>query len=238
MLFEHPPAVGSLGPLDPFSPTDGAFLDYVNSGMVPTGGEFTESAAEPSTSALHPSAEGMVPGPEDLFSFPAIAPPSAYTLGPTPVRMIDMLPAQPRTFLLHPAPILPAELYPMEPPPAFPAHDFAHQSLAMAEGWHGQLLEAAPLQHAAALFPGPSMPSLASPGGALAFHAMPPPPPTHAQFIFHDGPPTPSVWPAGPQGTFAGAFELSTGQFYYGTEHPRLRTPQACEPCRQRKAKV
>ena len=38
--------------------------------------------------------------------------------------------------------------------------------------------------------------------------------------------------------TLAGSLDPSTGIFYRTPEHPRLRTAQACEKCRTRKAKV
>lgn len=41
-----------------------------------------------------------------------------------------------------------------------------------------------------------------------------------------------------PRLTFAGNLDPSTGIFYRTPEHPRLRTAQACEKCRTRKAKV
>ncbi len=42
----------------------------------------------------------------------------------------------------------------------------------------------------------------------------------------------------GPRLTLAGSLDPSTGIFYRTPEHPRLRTAQACEKCRTRKAKV
>ncbi|PFH48169.1 hypothetical protein AMATHDRAFT_87287 [Amanita thiersii Skay4041] len=41
----------------------------------------------------------------------------------------------------------------------------------------------------------------------------------------------------GPRMTLAGSLDPSTGIFYRTPEHPRLRTAQACEKCRTRKAK-
>lgn len=38
--------------------------------------------------------------------------------------------------------------------------------------------------------------------------------------------------------TLAGSLDPATGIFYRTPEHPRLRTAQACEKCRTRKAKV
>lgn len=43
---------------------------------------------------------------------------------------------------------------------------------------------------------------------------------------------------AGPRLTLAGSLDPTTGIFYRTPEHPRLRTAQACEKCRTRKAKV
>ncbi|KAJ7171186.1 hypothetical protein C8R46DRAFT_1087911, partial [Mycena filopes] len=48
-------------------------------------------------------------------------------------------------------------------------------------------------------------------------------------------PPAPA--PA-PRITLAGSLDPTTGIFYRTPEHPRLRTAQACEKCRTRKAKV
>lgn len=39
-------------------------------------------------------------------------------------------------------------------------------------------------------------------------------------------------------GALAGSLDLSTGTFYNTQEHPRMRTAQACDACRTRKAKV
>jgi hypothetical protein len=41
-----------------------------------------------------------------------------------------------------------------------------------------------------------------------------------------------------PRITLAGSLDPATGIFYRTPEHPRLRTAQACEKCRARKAKV
>jgi hypothetical protein len=41
-----------------------------------------------------------------------------------------------------------------------------------------------------------------------------------------------------PRWTLAGSLDPTTGIFYRAPEHPRLRTAQACEKCRTRKAKV
>jgi hypothetical protein len=46
-----------------------------------------------------------------------------------------------------------------------------------------------------------------------------------------DDPPVPRI-------TLAGSLDPTTGIFYRTPEHPRLRTAQACEKCRARKAKV
>jgi hypothetical protein len=239
MLFESYPAV--YGPLDAFSPVDSAFLDYGAGGSSQPGAE--PSPAPPLQHA--PPYMYAAPMMACADNLPGFAPgPAAHHSGYTFVqahggaRTFDMLPAQPRMIRLHhPAPSIPAELYPMEPP-AFAPHEYAH-SLPLAESWHGPLLDGTPLAPAAPYFHHPSVSPLPSPGGSLSFHHMAPPPPhQHAQFMLQEGSSTPPVWATSPQGSFAGAFELSTGQFYYGTEHPRLRTPQACEPCRQRKAKV
>ncbi|KAJ7653071.1 hypothetical protein DFH06DRAFT_525306 [Mycena polygramma] len=61
--------------------------------------------------------------------------------------------------------------------------------------------------------------------------------------------PAPNQWPSGgqwpfdapdppPRITLAGSLDPTTGIFYRTPEHPRLRTAQACEKCRSRKAKV
>jgi hypothetical protein len=41
-----------------------------------------------------------------------------------------------------------------------------------------------------------------------------------------------------PRITIGGSLDPATGIFYRTPEHPRLRTAQACEKCRSRKAKV
>ncbi|KAJ6448599.1 hypothetical protein C8R47DRAFT_1230968 [Mycena vitilis] len=48
---------------------------------------------------------------------------------------------------------------------------------------------------------------------------------------------TPSRPPRPPRVTLAGSLDPATGIFYRAPEHPRLRTAQACEKCRSRKAK-
>ncbi|KAF8632374.1 hypothetical protein AX15_001908 [Amanita polypyramis BW_CC] len=55
-------------------------------------------------------------------------------------------------------------------------------------------------------------------------------------------PPIPTTVPGGsqnggPRMTLAGSLDPTTGIFYRTPEHPRLRTAQACEKCRTRKAK-
>ncbi|KAJ3974843.1 hypothetical protein EV361DRAFT_946675 [Lentinula raphanica] len=55
-----------------------------------------------------------------------------------------------------------------------------------------------------------------------------------SQAIFHH--PSSDQYP-GTQRTLAGSLDPSTGVFYRTPEHPRLRTAQACEKCRTRKAK-
>ncbi|KAF8344969.1 hypothetical protein F5887DRAFT_968783 [Amanita rubescens] len=50
-------------------------------------------------------------------------------------------------------------------------------------------------------------------------------------------PVTPGSQNGGPRLTLAGSLDPSTGIFYRTPEHPRLRTAQACEKCRTRKAK-
>ncbi len=66
-----------------------------------------------------------------------------------------------------------------------------------------------------------------------------PPPTTHTQ-TFHFKAPGQSVSPssANHRLTLAGSLDPATGIFYRTPEHPRLRTAQACEKCRTRKAKV
>ncbi|KAJ6531365.1 hypothetical protein DFH09DRAFT_1183446 [Mycena vulgaris] len=44
--------------------------------------------------------------------------------------------------------------------------------------------------------------------------------------------------PPQPRITLAGSLDPTTGIFYRTPEHPRLRTAQACDKCRTRKAKV
>lgn len=50
-------------------------------------------------------------------------------------------------------------------------------------------------------------------------------------------PPAPAIT-NGQRLTLAGSLDPTTGIFYRTPEHPRLRTAQACEKCRTRKAKV
>ncbi|KAJ7763138.1 hypothetical protein DFH07DRAFT_956510 [Mycena maculata] len=56
----------------------------------------------------------------------------------------------------------------------------------------------------------------------------PPPPIAHGHWAFE--PPAPRI-------ALAGSLDPTTGIFYRTPEHPRLRTAQACEKCRTRKAK-
>ena len=48
----------------------------------------------------------------------------------------------------------------------------------------------------------------------------------------------PSAQPSGAAQSWTGSIDLATGVFQRSVEHPRLRTAQACEKCRIRKAKV
>jgi hypothetical protein len=50
--------------------------------------------------------------------------------------------------------------------------------------------------------------------------------------------PQDTAGPPIPRWTLAGSLDPTTGIFYRTPEHPRLRTAQACEKCRARKAKV
>jgi hypothetical protein len=50
--------------------------------------------------------------------------------------------------------------------------------------------------------------------------------------------PQDTAGPPIPRWTLAGSLDPSTGIFYRTPEHPRLRTVQACDKCRLRKAKV
>jgi len=72
---------------------------------------------------------------------------------------------------------------------------------------------------------------------------FPPPrlsPPTvhHQSFHFKNQGLTSGSTTAAHRMTLAGSLDPSTGIFYRTPEHPRLRTAQACEKCRTRKAKV
>ncbi|KAJ3793714.1 hypothetical protein GGU11DRAFT_748663 [Lentinula aff. detonsa] len=58
-----------------------------------------------------------------------------------------------------------------------------------------------------------------------------------SQTIFQNAGPTHSDLYPGTQHTLAGSLDPTTGVFYRTPEHPRLRTAQACEKCRTRKAK-
>lgn len=66
------------------------------------------------------------------------------------------------------------------------------------------------------------------------------PPPTAHHQTFHFKAPGQSTSPgsASHRLTLAGSLDPATGIFYRTPEHPRLRTAQACEKCRTRKAKV
>ncbi|KAF8884153.1 hypothetical protein BD779DRAFT_793751 [Infundibulicybe gibba] len=75
---------------------------------------------------------------------------------------------------------------------------------------------------------------------AAAYASLPSPSPYPAPRL---SPPLPSQLNGGSQQhnnshmPLAGSFDPSTGIFYRTPEHPRLRTAQACEKCRTRKAK-
>ena len=65
-----------------------------------------------------------------------------------------------------------------------------------------------------------------------------PPPIHHTPIHFKSTPNISSTSPQIQRMTLAGSLDPSTGIFYRTPEHPRLRTAQACEKCRTRKAKV
>jgi len=65
-----------------------------------------------------------------------------------------------------------------------------------------------------------------------------PPPVHHQSFHFKGQGLTAGSTTAGHRMTLAGSLDPNTGIFYRTPEHPRLRTAQACEKCRTRKAKV
>jgi hypothetical protein len=65
-----------------------------------------------------------------------------------------------------------------------------------------------------------------------------PPPVHHPSFHFKGQGLTAGSTTAGHRMTLAGSLDPNTGIFYRTPEHPRLRTAQACEKCRTRKAKV
>lgn len=67
------------------------------------------------------------------------------------------------------------------------------------------------------------------------------PPPVHhspVNFKSHQNNSEPATSSQNHRLTLAGSLDPSTGIFYRTPEHPRLRTAQACEKCRTRKAKV
>ncbi|KAF9473529.1 hypothetical protein BDN70DRAFT_997584 [Pholiota conissans] len=64
-----------------------------------------------------------------------------------------------------------------------------------------------------------------------------PPPTAHHQFHFKAPGQSTSPGSANHRLTLAGSLDPATGIFYRTPEHPRLRTAQACEKCRTRKAK-
>ncbi|KAJ3901911.1 hypothetical protein F5879DRAFT_287229 [Lentinula edodes] len=68
-------------------------------------------------------------------------------------------------------------------------------------------------------------------------HLVPPVDPAASRSNFRNAGPVDLDLYSGMQRTLAGSLDPSTGVFYRMPEHPRLRTAQACEKCRTRKAK-
>lgn len=85
----------------------------------------------------------------------------------------------------------------------------------------------------------PSQPSI-SPTLAQGVHAIPPAPPvaSHAHDVYQSHTPDARRSAAQPAWSVSGSLDPVTGIFQRSPDHPRLRTAQACEKCRIRKAKV
>ncbi|KAF9526800.1 hypothetical protein CPB83DRAFT_908151 [Crepidotus variabilis] len=75
--------------------------------------------------------------------------------------------------------------------------------------------------------------SLPSPAPFPPAQLTPPLRPLHQKLVSHNSQNTTT----GNRPTLAGSLDPATGIFYRTPEHPRLRTAQACEKCRTRKAK-
>ncbi|EED85773.1 predicted protein [Postia placenta Mad-698-R] len=84
----------------------------------------------------------------------------------------------------------------------------------------------------------PSQPSI-SPTLAQGVHAIPPAPPvaSHAHDVYQSHTPDARRSAAQPAWSVSGSLDPVTGIFQRSPDHPRLRTAQACEKCRIRKAK-
>lgn len=159
-------------------------------------------------------------GFDDLTDFFPNAPaPGLYSLMPPPPRELELLHAPPRTH--------PAEMFTLEHavaallPPLGPEHDgpwppFEHHEVDFIPPPEGFL-----------------HPHLVEHGGFIFPAGLPP----HGFPHLEPGLPSPGVF-LPPPPPLSGALDIGTGQFYMPHEHPRLRTPQACDKCRTRKAKV
>ncbi|KAA1476332.1 hypothetical protein DENSPDRAFT_884254 [Dentipellis sp. KUC8613] len=124
------------------------------------------------------------------------------------------------------------------PPSNFPTHHSHHQLLAHPDPHPSADLWADTM---GTMAPSPSLPTFhdANQQLALLYHSNLPPYPVQRAFQPpHWGAGAPSNLSALPAGTsVSGALDPNTGVFSRTTEHPRMRTAQACEKCRVRKAK-
>jgi hypothetical protein len=150
-----------------------------------------------------------------------------YALAPQ--RTIELVQSH-----LRPMPLHPSEMYTLEVPP--PPHELGAMMLPPPP------IDGEPFGFGAPFFVemGPDGPYPPQPvflhHSPMGFHpGLPPPPPGHFNGFPDGGMPSPGWMTGGP---LSGAIDMNTGAFYMNHEHPRLRTPQACEKCRARKAKV
>lgn len=143
------------------------------------------------------------------------------------------------------------------PPALYPSHNYPHPFTRAGEG-SIRSLEPPTYQNVSPLtnFPHPNQDpqyfhgqheswalnqgphSAPLPGTSPLPYVLPSPSPFPPPGLAPPSRPLQKVGTTGSRPTLAGSLDPSTGIFYRTPEHPRLRTAQACEKCRTRKAKV
>lgn len=193
-------------------------LDLQFTPLVGFGERYTETAAGESRPAFYASSTSQI-HPHPLFTrqdfpIPEVLSSQNRLLDPHRHHQVYQSPSPLTNIPVHPHHIHssqePQSWPPYEHPISQPFNQNSHQ-----------------LSYAAFPSPSPFPPARLSP-----------PPLNHQSFHFKGSSQTNTPTATNARLTLAGSLDPATGIFYRTPEHPRLRTAQACEKCRTRKAKV